>query len=116
MSERIFIELYLDEDVSVLVAELIRARGFSAITTVEAGNLGKSDLEQLSFATEQQKVFITHNRVDFEKLAVDYFEQGQRHAGIIVAVRRHSAQIASRLLAILGSTTCDEMVNQLRYI
>jgi hypothetical protein len=35
----IFIELYLDEDVSVLVADLVRARGFTAITTREAGRL-----------------------------------------------------------------------------
>jgi hypothetical protein len=34
---RLFIELYLDEDVSVLVAKLVRALGFEAITTQEAG-------------------------------------------------------------------------------
>ena len=34
---RLFIELYLDEDVDVLVAGLIRACGFHAITTQEAG-------------------------------------------------------------------------------
>jgi len=31
---KLFIELYLDEDVDVLVADLIRARGFTAITMV----------------------------------------------------------------------------------
>ncbi len=40
---KLFIELYLDEDVDVLVAELIRARGFSAMTTVEAGQLHNDD-------------------------------------------------------------------------
>jgi hypothetical protein len=30
---RLFIEFYLDEDVSVLVADLVRARGFIASTT-----------------------------------------------------------------------------------
>jgi hypothetical protein len=34
---RLFIALYLDEDVSVLVAELLRARGFTTQTTQEAG-------------------------------------------------------------------------------
>ena len=34
---RLFIELYLDEAVDVLVAGLIRARGFQTITTQEAG-------------------------------------------------------------------------------
>ena len=36
---RLFIELYLDEDVDVLVADLLRARGFVATTTRDAGNL-----------------------------------------------------------------------------
>jgi hypothetical protein len=33
----LFIELYLDEDVSVLVADLVRARGFITNTTRAAG-------------------------------------------------------------------------------
>ena len=37
---RLFAELYLDEDVSALVAELLRARGFDALTTHEAGRKG----------------------------------------------------------------------------
>jgi hypothetical protein len=116
MREKIFIELYLDEDVSVLIAELIRARGFSAVTSVEAGNLGKNDREQLKFAADSQSVFLTHNRVDFEKLAVEYFEQGHHHAGIIIAARRPPALVALRPLTILGSTTGDEMIDQIRYI
>ncbi|MEJ7616006.1 MAG: hypothetical protein WKF30_03300 [Pyrinomonadaceae bacterium] len=36
---RPFVELYLDEDVSVLIAELLRVRGFGVQTTQEAGRL-----------------------------------------------------------------------------
>jgi hypothetical protein len=42
--------MYLDEDVDVLVAALLEARGFVAITTREAGNFGASDSQQLSYA------------------------------------------------------------------
>ena len=35
----VFISLYLDEDVNVLVADLLRARGFDAITARDAGKL-----------------------------------------------------------------------------
>jgi hypothetical protein len=38
---RLFIELYLDEDVDVLIAQLLRARGFVVVTTQEAGQLRK---------------------------------------------------------------------------
>jgi hypothetical protein len=34
---RFFAQVYLDADVDVLVAELLRACGFSALTTREAG-------------------------------------------------------------------------------
>lgn len=38
-----FIELYLDEDVDVLLAELLRARGFKVTTTQESRQLGATD-------------------------------------------------------------------------
>lgn len=47
---RLFIELYLDEDVSVLVGDLLRARGFMAVTTQEAGQTGQNDEAQLEYA------------------------------------------------------------------
>ncbi len=36
---RLFIALYLDEDVDILIAPLLRARGCSVATTQEAGQL-----------------------------------------------------------------------------
>lgn len=112
----IFIELYNDEDVSVLIAELIHARGFSVLTTLDAENLGKNDAEQLEFAVNHKKVLLTHNRVDFENLAKQYFEQNKIHYGIIIAVRRLPNEMAQRLLEILNQNTADEMINQIRYI
>ena len=54
-NERLFVELYLDEDVSILLAELLKARGYTAVTAHEAGMLGRSDDEQLAYAVSQQK-------------------------------------------------------------
>lgn len=112
----IFVELYNDEDVSILIAELIRARGFSVLTTLDAENLGKSDAKQLEFAVGNKKVLLTHNRVDFEKLAQQYFEQDKIHYGIVIAVRHLPNEMAQRLLEILNQATADEMINQIRYI
>ena len=113
---RLFIELYLDEDVDVLVADLVRARGFQAITTQAAGRIRKNDVEQLAYAVSQQKTLFTHNRADFEVLAQQYLTTGQTHYGIMIAVRRSPYEIARRLLTILNRVTADEMENQLRYI
>jgi hypothetical protein len=85
---QLFIELYRDEDVNVLVAALIQARGFRASTTREAGMLHSSDADQLAHAAHQNKALVTHNRADFEELARNYFTAGRTHAGIIIAVRR----------------------------
>ena len=41
---KLFIELYLDEDVDVLVAELLVRRGYSAVTARDTGKLGKEDM------------------------------------------------------------------------
>lgn len=56
----LFIRLYLDEDVDVHVAEMVRAHGFDALTTREARRLGDSDAAQLTFATAEGRVFPTH--------------------------------------------------------
>jgi len=113
---RIFIELYLDEDVDVLVAELVRARGFSVTTTRDAGQLGKTDAEQLAFAARERKVLVTHNRTHFESLARLYLAEGRPHSGIILATRNPAHEIARRLLRILNNVTPDEMRFQVRYI
>jgi hypothetical protein len=113
---RLFIELYLDEDVDVLIADLVWARGFKAITTQEVGQLGKDDDEQLAYAVGQQSTLLTHNRVHFEALATKYFAAEKQHYGIIIALRRPHYQIAQRLLRILNQVTADEMENQIRYI
>jgi len=113
---RLFIELYLDEDVSVLIADLVRARGFVAVTTQEAGMAGKDDPEQLAYAVGRQAAMLTHNRGDYEALAQDYFAAGQTHSGIIIARRRPPYEFARRLLSVLNTTTADEIENQLRYI
>jgi predicted nuclease of predicted toxin-antitoxin system len=113
---RLFIELYLDEDVDVLVGELLRARGFAAITTREAGQLGKSDEQQLAYAASKGMALLTHNRVDFEALARAYYEAGKAHYGIILASRHPAHEVVRRLLLILNQVAADEMQDQVRYI
>jgi hypothetical protein len=78
--------------------------------------LGTSDAEQFTFAAQQGLVFVTHNRTDFERLAVQYFENDRAHGGIICAVRRPPGECARRLLSLLNDRTAEEFENQLLYI
>jgi hypothetical protein len=113
---RLFIELYLDEDVDVLIVDLVRARGFKATTTQEAGNLHVDDDRQLAHAVSLRATMLTHNRADYEELARQYYAASRTHYGIIIAVQRPPFDLAARVLAILNSVTADEIENQLRYI
>lgn len=71
----VFIRLYLDEDVNVLVADLLKAKGFDVLTVRDAGQLQASDEKQLIYAVNQQRALVTHNRRDFEELIQTYFDR-----------------------------------------
>ena len=88
MPEPVSVRVYLDEDVDVLLAPLLAAHGIDCLTTLEAGNLGLSDAEQLAFADRESRVLISHNRIDFENLAIAWWNQQRDHAGIVLTVRR----------------------------
>lgn len=62
------IKLYLDENIDVLLAILLRARNINVLTTAEAENLGKSDQVQFEYSIANSLSIATHNRVDFENL------------------------------------------------
>jgi hypothetical protein len=47
----LFATLYTDEDMSALVATLLRSGGLDVTTVPEQATLGKTDREQLEFAT-----------------------------------------------------------------
>lgn len=113
---KLFAELYLDEDLSVLVAVLLEARGFNAMTARDAGMLGQTDARQLAHAILQGRCMVTHNRVHFEQLHRHYVSIGQEHHGIVIAARRTPQEIARRLAILLNSFTDDEFSNQLLYI
>jgi predicted nuclease of predicted toxin-antitoxin system len=113
---QLFAALYLDEDVDTLVARLLRARLHDVITASEAGQLGRSDPEQLTYAVAHLRAIVTHNRRDFAPLALEYGTTGRHHYGIVLAVRRSPYELAQRLLNLLNSVTADEMENQVFYI
>ncbi len=112
----IFAKVYLDEDVDVLVAHLLTARGLNVITAREQKMLGKSDLKQLAFATSLDRCLLTHNRLDFEHLYTHYLIHNQYHHGILIAKRRNAYEIAERIAILLDTLTADEIANQLFYV
>lgn len=113
---KLFAEFYLDEDVSVLVATLLRARGFNVTTTRDEGMLEQSDSEQLARAVSLGRCIITHNRLDYEALHRSCVASDQEHHGIIIASRRNAYELARRIAMPLDALSADEIQNQLLYL
>jgi predicted nuclease of predicted toxin-antitoxin system len=71
------IKYHLDEHVSNAVAEGLRRRGVDVTTTAQARLISQSDDAQLAFATESDRVLVTHDD-DFLRR----HSRGEPHAGI----------------------------------
>ncbi|WP_107667692.1 DUF5615 family PIN-like protein [Cyanothece sp. BG0011] len=112
----IFAKVYLDENVDILVAELLLARGFEATTTRKQRMLGKSDEAQLAYTASFKYCLLTYNRVDFEKLHLAYISQKKTHSGIIICPEKSAYEVVERVVIILDTLTADEIANQLLYV
>ena len=113
---QLFAALYLDEDVDVLAAKLLIARGFDVITARDIGRLSTPDLIHLQYASSLNRCLLTHNRSDFESLHKVWLEAELTHAGIMIASRRVTHELARRVAVILDSLTADEIAGQLLYV
>jgi predicted nuclease of predicted toxin-antitoxin system len=110
-----FAALYTDEDMSALVATLLRSRGLDVVTVPEKATLGQTDSEQLEFATFLGRCLLTHNRVDFERLHLQYITENKEHFGIIIVPQKNAYVIAQRIGIVVVAVTSNEMKNQLLY-
>ncbi|MEC4813903.1 MAG: DUF5615 family PIN-like protein [Scytonema sp. PMC 1069.18] len=111
----IFAALYTDEDMSALVATLLRSRGLDVTTVPEQGTLGKTDREQLEFATSLSRCILTHNRVDFERLHLQYMNENKEHFGIIIVPQKNAYEVAQRIGILVSALKAKEIINQLLY-
>ena len=93
----IFAALYTDEDMSALVAILLRSRGLDVVTVPEQATLGRTDREQLKSAASLGRCILTHNRVDFERLHLQCVEEGKQHSGIIIVPQKNAYEVARRI-------------------
>jgi len=111
----LFATLYTDKDMSALIVTLLRSRGLDVTTVPEQRTLGKTDREQLEFATSLGRCIVTHNRVDFERLHRQYIAESNQHCGIIVVPQKNAYEVAQRLGILVSALMANEIRNQLLY-
>ena len=78
------IKIYLDEDISPVIANVLRSRGYDVISSHEVNMNGKGDKEQLDYAIQNERVLLTFNARHFAPLIEEYYQKGKEHFGIIV--------------------------------
>jgi hypothetical protein len=113
---KLFADLYLDEDVDVVTANLLRHRGVNVVTARDEAMLRRSDVDQLHHAAAHGRCLVTHNRNDFVELYTQFVVEGREHAGIIIARRRPVYEVARHIAVLLENLTADEIANGLFYV
>jgi predicted nuclease of predicted toxin-antitoxin system len=110
------IQLYLDEDVRPLLAAVLRDRGYDVLTTAEAGMIGRSDAEQLDFATSQGRVLFTHNVRDYMRLSQEYSRTGRSHAGLILAPQMPFKELLRLTLRLLTQIGTEPFIDRVQWL
>lgn len=116
---KLFVSLYLDEDVSYKIAQLLRDKGYHAVSVYEVGLGEDSDEAQLSYATAHQMAVLTCNKKDFLKLAKQWTSANRTYHGILVTEQfslNQTGEFMRRLSNFLDHVTADEMINLVRYL
>jgi hypothetical protein len=113
------LKIYFDEDAmdGDLVAAL-RSRRVEVVTPLDAGFIGKTDDEQLAFATERECVLYTFNICDFYRLHTEWISAGREHGGMILA-QQQRLSVGEQLRWILrlrASLTNAAMRNSVEFL
>jgi predicted nuclease of predicted toxin-antitoxin system len=112
----LFAKVYLDENIDIRLAALLRHRGFCATTAHAVGLLRADDRTQLSCAATHGYCLVTHNLREFEPLHQSILSAGQSHAGIIIASVKNVYRLTDCLARLLNTRTADEIANQIIYV
>jgi hypothetical protein len=111
--------LYFDEDsVNRALIRALRARGIDVTNAIDAGHAGSLDLVQLEHATVDGRVLFTYNVGDFFALHRQFQQEGQSHAGVILAVQqRYSVgEQMRRILRINRERSSNDMRNRVEFL
>ncbi len=108
--------VYLDEDVHPFIVDALRRRGWEALTTTEAANLGQTDEAQIRFAAASGYALLTYNIQDFPRLHYEMAVAAEPHAGIIVATQADPRLNIRALVRLLASRSAESLRDALVYL
>lgn len=110
------IKLYIDEDLTDRLAVALRSRGYDAVSAHEVNMRGRTDKEQLEYATKHNRVILTRNIKHFINLQREYYKNGLLHNGIIVSDYLPLKELIRRATKFLNKKHPTEMKNCLEWL
>src|SRR5579864_725252 len=100
----------LDEDLNPLAAKIGRRRGLDVVSVHEVDRLGFADEDQLRFATEEGRIFVTRNRDDYLRLAVSSDQARVLHNGLVIVPQTEANLRPERIADALERWTANAEV------
>jgi len=111
--------IFLDEDaMAAALIQALRSNGFDVETSDSAGLRGRTDADQLAFATAERRFLYSFNRGDYARLHLSHLADSRSHGGIVLLGKR-TTDIGTQLRGLLAVTEGklqDDMRNLLAFI
>jgi len=103
--------ILLDEDVPILLATTLRARGHDVVHATEIGQDERDDDDVFDAAIEDGRAVLTHNVGDFMEIVGRLGAEGRDHRGLVVAEQVEFRELLRRALQFLSDRDAESLVN-----
>lgn len=109
-------KLLLDEHIWAYLAKILREQGFDVIHVEEVNLTATPDDTIMAYAVGEHRAVVTFNIKHFIPFAVEYFEDGKEHYGVVVSKQISQGELQRRVIKLLESVTAEELMNSVRYL
>ena len=109
-------KLLLNEHIWAYLAKVLRKQGFDVIHVNEVELIGTTYDKVMSYAVGEHRAVVTFNIKHFIPLAIQYYEDGRKHYGIVVCNQLSRGELQKRVIKLLKTVTAEEMMNVVRYL
>ena len=108
--------LLLDEHIWAYLAKLLREQGFDVVHVNEVDMVATADDRIMKYAVDEHRAVVTFNIKDFVPLAVQYYEDGKEHYGVVLSKELSRGELQKRVTKLLANVTAEELMNSIRYL
>lgn len=109
-------KLLLDEHIWAYLAKILREQGFDVTHVNEVDLIAMPDKKIMEYAANKHMAIVTFNIKDYVPLAIQYYEDGNEHYGVVVSRELSQGELQRRVTKLLKSVTVEELMNTVRFL